>query len=241
MLPLFSKFPGADSLHLVKQTAKMIGIAHTYRRLKRSTQSGSATPSATTPQCTRMESPPSPPNPTTPSPWRRTRHWKWIIWWHHPGCCITRRYPDRFTASIRAPDKDGVRIAELNEESFRYLLWDHKPLTDFWQTGPGTVRRLKSLGIHTMGELARFSLTRQDMLYDRFGVDAEILIDHAWGLSPARCRRSKHTGLLLPASAKERFSRSLTPTPRRESSSRRWRKIYQTSFLARNCPLMGLC
>lgn len=67
------------------------------------------------------------------------------------------------TAKHAAPDKDGVRIAELNEESFRYLLWDHKPLTDFWQTGPGTVRRLKSLGIHTMGELARFSLTRQDM------------------------------------------------------------------------------
>ena len=138
-----------------------------------------------------MESPPSPPNPTTPSPWRRTRHWKWIIWWHHPGCCIARRYPDRFTASIRAPDKDGVRIAELNEESFRYLLWDHKPLTDFWQTGPGTVRRLKSLGIHTMGELARFSLTRQDMLYDRFGVDAEILIDHAWGLEPCTMQEIK--------------------------------------------------
>ena len=95
------------------------------------------------------------------------------------------------TAKHAAPDKDGVRIAELNEESFRYLLWDHKPLTDFWQTGPGTVRRLKSLGIHTMGELARFSLTRQDMLYDRFGVDAEILIDHAWGLEPCTMQEIK--------------------------------------------------
>ena len=95
------------------------------------------------------------------------------------------------TAKHAAPDKDGVRIAELDEESFRYLLWDHKPLTDFWQTGPGTVRRLESIGIHTMGELARFSLTRQDMLYDKFGVDAEILIDHAWGLEPCTMKEIK--------------------------------------------------
>lgn len=88
------------------------------------------------------------------------------------------------TAKHAAPDKDGVRIAELDEESFRYLLWDHKPLTDFWQTGPGTVRRLEKHGIHTMGELARASVQYQEILYDEFGVDAEILIDHAWGLEP---------------------------------------------------------
>ena len=88
------------------------------------------------------------------------------------------------TAKHAAPDKDGVRIAELNEESFRYLLWDHKPLTDFWQVGPGTVRRLEKHGIHTMGELARASLYSEDMLYREFGVDAEILIDHAWGIEP---------------------------------------------------------
>ena len=82
------------------------------------------------------------------------------------------------------PDPDGVRIAELDEASFRYLLWDHQPLTDFWQTGPGTVRRLEKLDIHTMGELARASLTREDELFKTFGVDAEILIDHAWGLEP---------------------------------------------------------
>ena len=86
------------------------------------------------------------------------------------------------TAKHAAPDQDGVRIAELNEESFRYLLWDHKPLTDFWQVGPGTVRRLEKHGIHTMGELARASLYDEDMLYREFGVDAEILIDHAWGI-----------------------------------------------------------
>ena len=88
------------------------------------------------------------------------------------------------TAKHAAPDQDGVRIAELNEESFRYLLWDHKPLTDFWQVGPGTVRRLEKHGIHTMGELARASLYDEDMLYREFGVDAEILIDHAWGIEP---------------------------------------------------------
>ena len=64
------------------------------------------------------------------------------------------------TAKHAAPDKDGVRIAELDEESFRYLLWDHKPLTDFWQTGPGTVRRLESLGIHTMGVSSFSSVSR---------------------------------------------------------------------------------
>ena len=88
------------------------------------------------------------------------------------------------TAKHAAPDKDGVRIAELGEESFRYLLWDHKPLTDFWQTGPGTVRRLEKHGIHTMGELARASIHFPEILYKEFGIDAEILIDHAWGLEP---------------------------------------------------------
>ena len=94
------------------------------------------------------------------------------------------------TAKHTAPDKDGVRIAELNEESFRYLLWDHKPLTDFWQVGPGTVRRLEKHGIHTMGELARASLYDEDMLYREFGVDAEILIDHAWGIESCGDRKS---------------------------------------------------
>ena len=88
------------------------------------------------------------------------------------------------TAKHAAPDRDGVRIAELDEESFRYLLWDHKPLTDFWQTGPGTVRRLEKHGIHTMGELARASIHFPEILYKEFGIDAEILIDHAWGLEP---------------------------------------------------------
>ena len=95
------------------------------------------------------------------------------------------------TAKHAAPDKDGVRIAELDEESFRYLLWDHKPLTDFWMTGPDTVKRLEKHGIHTMGELARYSLHYQDTLYKEFGVDAELLIDHAWGLEPCTMKDIK--------------------------------------------------
>ena len=89
------------------------------------------------------------------------------------------------------PDKDGVRIAELNEESFRYLLWNHKPLTDFWQTGPGTVKRLNKMGIYTMGELAQYSTHSQEYLYKEFGVDAEILIDHAWGIEPCGIKEIK--------------------------------------------------
>ena len=87
------------------------------------------------------------------------------------------------TAKHAAPDKDG--------ESFRYLLWDHKPLTDFWMTGPGTVKRLEKHGIHTMGELARYSLHYQDTLYKEFGIDAELLIDHAWGLEPCTMKDIK--------------------------------------------------
>ena len=95
------------------------------------------------------------------------------------------------TAKHAAPDKDGVRIAELDEESFRYLLWDHKPLTDFWMTGPGTVKRLEAHGIYTMGDLARFSIHGEDRLYEIFGVDAEILIDHAWGYEPCGMEQIK--------------------------------------------------
>ena len=88
-------------------------------------------------------------------------------------------------------DKDGVRIAELDEQSYRYLLWNHHPLTDFWMTGPGTVKRLEAHGIYTMGDLARFSIHGEDRLYEIFGVDAEILIDHAWGYEPCGMEQIK--------------------------------------------------
>jgi len=81
-------------------------------------------------------------------------------------------------------DNHGVRIAELDEMSYRRELWEHQPLTDFWRIGPGYARRLYRLGIHTMGDLARYSLTGSDKLYKEFGVMAELLIDHAWGYEP---------------------------------------------------------
>lgn len=88
-------------------------------------------------------------------------------------------------------DKDGVRIAELDETSFRYLLWDHKPLTDFWHTGPGTAARLEKHNIRTMGELARVSLYDEEWFYKTFGIDAEILVDHAWGIEPCTIKQIK--------------------------------------------------
>ena len=74
---------------------------------------------------------------------------------------------------------------------YRYLLWNHRPLTDFWMTGPGTVKRLEAHGIYTMGDLARFSIHGEDRLYEIFGVDAEILIDHAWGYEPCGMEQIK--------------------------------------------------
>lgn len=82
------------------------------------------------------------------------------------------------------PDQDGVRIAELDEMSYRRKLWTHTPLTDFWRIGSGYSNRLKKLGILTMGDLARYSLVGADKIYQEFGVNAELLIDHAWGWEP---------------------------------------------------------
>ena len=85
----------------------------------------------------------------------------------------------------KAPaDKNGVRIAELNEDSYKYLLWDHKPLTDFWQIGPGKQRRLEKAFLHTMGEIAQMSQWNEEFFFKTFGIDGEILIDHAWGIEP---------------------------------------------------------
>ena len=81
-------------------------------------------------------------------------------------------------------DKDGVRIAYLDEMSYRRLLWDHKPLTDFWRVGKGYAGKLAEYGLETMGDIARCSLMNEDLLYDLFGVNAELLIDHAWGWEP---------------------------------------------------------
>ena len=88
------------------------------------------------------------------------------------------------------PDQDGVRIAELDEMSYRRSLWTHRPLTDFWRVGNGYAKKLESCGIYTMGDIARCSLGgpadyyNEDLLYRLFGVSAELLIDHAWGWEP---------------------------------------------------------
>ncbi|MCR4641455.1 MAG: DNA methylase [Lachnospiraceae bacterium] len=81
-------------------------------------------------------------------------------------------------------DKDGVRIAELDEHSYRRLLWSHTPITDFWRVGHGTARRLAHMGLYTMGDIARYSEHFEDALYRCFGINAELLIDHAWGWEP---------------------------------------------------------
>ena len=88
------------------------------------------------------------------------------------------------TAKHIPEDKDGVRIAELDEMSYRRTLWDHRPLTDFWRVGRGYADTLESHGMFTMGDVARCSLHGEDLLYELFGVNAELLIDHAWGWEP---------------------------------------------------------
>ena len=88
------------------------------------------------------------------------------------------------------PDENGARIAELDEMSYRRTLWEHEPITDFWRVGRGYAERLASVGLYTMGDVARCSLGgagdyhNEDLLYRLFGVNAELLIDHAWGWEP---------------------------------------------------------
>lgn len=88
------------------------------------------------------------------------------------------------------PDEDGVRVAFLDEMSYRKKLWDHTPITDFWRVGPGYAKKLAKYGMYTMGDVARCSVGKsnsymnEDLLYKLFGVNAELLIDHAWGWEP---------------------------------------------------------
>ena len=87
-------------------------------------------------------------------------------------------------AKHQKADEDGVRIAELTEMSYRQKYWTHQPLTDFWRIGHGTQERLASAGMYTLGDVARMSLRNEEVLYKLFGVNAELLIDHAWGWEP---------------------------------------------------------
>ncbi|MCD7884066.1 MAG: DNA methylase [Lachnospiraceae bacterium] len=89
-------------------------------------------------------------------------------------------------------DKDGVRIAQLNEYSYRAKLWTHTPLTDFWQVGRATARKLEKHYLYTMGDVARESLSNPEWFYSTFGINAEILIDHAWGIEPVTMAHIKN-------------------------------------------------
>lgn len=94
-------------------------------------------------------------------------------------------------------DENGVRIAELDERTYREKLWEHKPITDFWRVGPGYAKRLAEQGLHTMGDVARCSLGKpsnyynEELLFKLFGVNAELLIDHAWGYEPCTVKDVK--------------------------------------------------
>ena len=89
------------------------------------------------------------------------------------------------------PDKNGVRIAGLDEITYRKLLWNHRPLTDFWRVGKGYAKKLEERRIFTMGDVARTSIRNEDLLYKLFGVNAELLIDHAWGYEPCTIKQIK--------------------------------------------------
>ncbi len=89
------------------------------------------------------------------------------------------------------PDEHGARVAELDEQRYRELLWDHRPITDFWRIGGGYSRTLARYGMFTMGDVARMSLINEALLYRLFGVNAELLIDHAWGWEPCTLRDIK--------------------------------------------------
>lgn len=95
------------------------------------------------------------------------------------------------------PDKDGVRIAELDEMSYRRLLWNHTPITDFWRVGKGYAKKLEQCGLYTMGDIAKCSIGKEsdfyneELLYKMFGINAELLIDHAWGYEPCTIEHIK--------------------------------------------------
>lgn len=89
------------------------------------------------------------------------------------------------------PNQFGVRIAQIDEMSYRKLLWNHRPLTDFWRVGKGYAKKLEQNRIYTMGDIARCSINNEDLLYKLFGVNAELLIDHAWGWEPCTMKHIK--------------------------------------------------
>lgn len=89
------------------------------------------------------------------------------------------------------PNENGVRIAGLDEMKYRKLLWDHRPITDFWRVGKGYATKLEKHRIYTMGDVARTSIQNEELLYKLFGINAELLIDHAWGYEPVTIEQIK--------------------------------------------------
>ena len=94
-------------------------------------------------------------------------------------------------AKHEKPNEEGVRLAYLDEYLYKKLLWEHKPLKDFWRIGPGISKRLEKLNIYTMGDIAKCSIENEDILYKTFGINAELLIDHAWGIEPCTLKDIK--------------------------------------------------
>jgi len=95
------------------------------------------------------------------------------------------------TAKHMAANEFGVRLAYLDEETYKRTLWEHTPLTDFWRVGRGYVKKLNDNKMYTMGDVARCSLVNEDLLFKLFGVNAEFLIDHAWGVEPCTIKDAK--------------------------------------------------
>ena len=89
------------------------------------------------------------------------------------------------------PNQYGVRMAELNKEIYRRTLWNHRPLTDFWRVGSGYSKKLEKNNLYTMGDIARCSINNEELLYKLFGINAELLIDHAWGYEPCTLKDIK--------------------------------------------------
>ncbi len=94
-------------------------------------------------------------------------------------------------AKHKDADKNGARIAFLDEISYRKTLWNHEPISDFWRIGNGIAKRIKKLNLNTMGDIAKFSISNEDELYKMFGINAELIIDHAWGYEPCTIKDIK--------------------------------------------------
>ncbi len=95
------------------------------------------------------------------------------------------------TAKKMQPNEFGVRLAKLDVMNYRKLLWNHRPLTDFWRVGKGYLKKLEANNMYTMGDIARMSINNEDLLFKLFGVNAEFLIDHAWGYEPCTIKDAK--------------------------------------------------